>query len=161
MYSYCRWADDLADETDDPARGLALLDWWEVQLRECYRGRVTHPVFVALLAPWVLGERAHALDLALILTALLGVALVVRPHGAVGWAALVGVLGSLLSGLAYMAVRKLSASEHPLTILVWFPLASIPLSRALCAVSAWPSSAYFWWCWWASSEGPAPTGVAW
>ena len=48
IYAYCRWADDLADETGDPGRGLALLDWWEGQLRNCYRGRAVHPVFVAL-----------------------------------------------------------------------------------------------------------------
>lgn len=48
IYAYCRWADHLADETGDPARSLALLDWWELQLRQCYRGRATHPVFVAL-----------------------------------------------------------------------------------------------------------------
>jgi squalene synthase HpnC len=27
---------------------LALLKWWEQELRECYAGRVRHPVFVAL-----------------------------------------------------------------------------------------------------------------
>lgn len=48
IYAYCRWADDLADETGDPGRSLSLLDWWEEQLRDCYRGRVSHPVFVAL-----------------------------------------------------------------------------------------------------------------
>lgn len=48
IYAYCRWADDLADEIGNPTRSLALLDWWELQLRQCYRGRATHPVFVAL-----------------------------------------------------------------------------------------------------------------
>lgn len=48
LYAYCRWSDDLADETGNPQRSLALLDWWEVQLRGCYAGEVTHPVFVAL-----------------------------------------------------------------------------------------------------------------
>jgi len=48
VYAYCRWADDLADETGDPQRGLALLDWWEQELRECYQGHSQHPVFVAL-----------------------------------------------------------------------------------------------------------------
>ena len=42
--------------------------------------------------------------------------------------ALIGLSGSMLSGIAYMAVRKLSKTEHTLTILVWFPLATIPLS---------------------------------
>jgi len=48
IYAYCRWADDLADEVDDAGQSLELLDWWEQQLRECYAGRATHPVFVAL-----------------------------------------------------------------------------------------------------------------
>jgi len=48
VYAYCRWADDLADEMGDPERSLALLDWWEGELRACYRGEARHPVFVAL-----------------------------------------------------------------------------------------------------------------
>ncbi len=48
VYAYCRWADDLADETGDPKRSLALLGWWEKQLRACYAGKTLHPVFVAL-----------------------------------------------------------------------------------------------------------------
>lgn len=48
VYAYCRWADDLADETGDPARSLQLLDWWQAQLIACYAGQVRHPVFIAL-----------------------------------------------------------------------------------------------------------------
>jgi squalene synthase HpnC len=48
VYAYCRWSDDLADETGDPAQSLELLAWWEDQLRQCYRGHARHPVFVAL-----------------------------------------------------------------------------------------------------------------
>lgn len=48
VYAYCRWADDLADRTGDPQRSLALLGWWETQLRDCYAGKTLHPVFVAL-----------------------------------------------------------------------------------------------------------------
>jgi squalene synthase HpnC len=48
IYAYCRWADDLADETGDPQRSLILLDWWEDLLRRCYQGQMTHPVFMAL-----------------------------------------------------------------------------------------------------------------
>jgi squalene synthase HpnC len=48
IYAYCRWADDLADETDSPAKSLELLDWWQESLDACYRGRATHPVYVAL-----------------------------------------------------------------------------------------------------------------
>lgn len=50
VYAYCRWADDLADETGDRDRSLQLLDWWQHELEECYAGRARHPVFVALEA---------------------------------------------------------------------------------------------------------------
>ncbi|HEY5315336.1 MAG TPA: squalene synthase HpnC [Pirellulales bacterium] len=48
VYAYCRWADDLADETGDSQRSLELLDWWEAELSDCYAGRPRHPVFRAL-----------------------------------------------------------------------------------------------------------------
>jgi squalene synthase HpnC len=48
VYAYCRWADDLADETGDRQQSLQLLDWWEDELQACYQGRAWHPVFQAL-----------------------------------------------------------------------------------------------------------------
>ena len=48
VYSYCRWADDLADEIDDPQESLELLAWWRGELQAMYEGRTEHPVFVAL-----------------------------------------------------------------------------------------------------------------
>ena len=48
IYAYCRWSDDLADETSGGEASLQLLDWWESQLDDCYRGVATHPVFIAL-----------------------------------------------------------------------------------------------------------------
>jgi len=49
VYSYCRWADDLGDETGDPAESLRLLAWWRTELDAMYQGKATHPVFVALM----------------------------------------------------------------------------------------------------------------
>ena len=48
VYAYCRWADDLGDEIGDRAESLRLLDWWRGELAALYRGRASHPVFVAL-----------------------------------------------------------------------------------------------------------------
>ncbi len=48
VYSFCRWADDLGDEIDDPAESLRLLGWWRQELQGMYRGDAAHPVFVAL-----------------------------------------------------------------------------------------------------------------
>jgi len=49
VYAFCRWADDLGDETGDPQWSVELLTWWRQELDACYRGNPHHPVFVALL----------------------------------------------------------------------------------------------------------------
>ena len=48
IYAFCRWADDLGDETGDRQRSLELLAWWRRELDLCYAGTPRHPVFVAL-----------------------------------------------------------------------------------------------------------------
>ena len=65
IYSYCRWADDLADEIASPEESLALLDWWRGEVEELFssparrasegnasilahRDSLRHPVFIAL-----------------------------------------------------------------------------------------------------------------
>lgn len=48
VYAYCRWADDLGDETHDPVLATELLAWWGRELDACYQGQCRHPVFVAL-----------------------------------------------------------------------------------------------------------------
>jgi squalene synthase HpnC len=48
VYAYCRWADDLADETGGGQRALDLLGWWRQELLRCYQGQASHPVFIAL-----------------------------------------------------------------------------------------------------------------
>ena len=48
VYAYCRWADDLGDETGDPNLSLDLLRWWREQLAAMECGEAYHPVFVSL-----------------------------------------------------------------------------------------------------------------
>jgi len=48
VYAWCRWADDLADETAGGSESLALLDWWNGELEACFAGEPRHPVTVAL-----------------------------------------------------------------------------------------------------------------
>jgi squalene synthase HpnC/squalene synthase HpnD len=48
LYAYCRWADDLGDEISDPEKALGLLNQWDQELRKCYAGEASHPVFIAL-----------------------------------------------------------------------------------------------------------------
>jgi len=105
--------------------------FWSVQhlpLGDAVLLQYSHPIFVAAIAPFFLREATGRWHWPLVFVALVGVALIVGTAGHLRGPALVGLTGSMLSGLAYMAVRKLAKTEHTLTILVWFPLATIPLS---------------------------------
>jgi phytoene synthase len=46
-YAFCRWADDIADESESPERP-AQLDDWQQELERCYRGEPAHPITIAL-----------------------------------------------------------------------------------------------------------------
>jgi squalene synthase HpnC len=48
VYAFCRWADDLGDETGSQERALELLGWWRRELDALAAGEARHPVFVAL-----------------------------------------------------------------------------------------------------------------
>lgn len=48
VYTFARWADDLADESASRGEATAALADWRQQLTDCFAGRPRHPVFVAL-----------------------------------------------------------------------------------------------------------------
>jgi drug/metabolite transporter (DMT)-like permease len=124
--------------------GYAALScyFWSVQhlpLGDAVLLQYSHPLFVALVTPRLLGERSARGQWWVIALALAGVALVVGPSGEARPAALVGVLGAVLSGAAYVTVRQLSRTEHPLTIMVAFPLATV-LPSLLATIAAGQSA---------------------
>jgi drug/metabolite transporter (DMT)-like permease len=88
-----------------------------------------YPTLTALLAWRWLGEpigRRVALALAL---GWLGVVLVLQPGSGTGApGVLLALGGALLTAVAYVNVRQLGRSEHPLVIVLWFPLMAVPLS---------------------------------
>jgi drug/metabolite transporter (DMT)-like permease len=95
----------------------------------------TNPVWTALLAVWVLGERMRAREAVAVALSLGGVVLIARPsflfgHGAGLEPLAVGVAlaGALFSASAYVTVRKLGRTEHPLVIVLYFTLVTVPAS---------------------------------
>jgi squalene synthase HpnC len=49
VYAYCRWADDLGDETGGGQHALDLLSAWRAELLRCYDGPPSHPIMIALV----------------------------------------------------------------------------------------------------------------
>jgi drug/metabolite transporter (DMT)-like permease len=97
-----------------------------------------YPTFTAALAWGALGERfGRRLGLAMVL-GWTGVALLVQPvvgPGTLPALAPLGVVaavtGALFTALAYVSIRTLAGREHPLVIIFWFPLVSLPLALPL------------------------------
>jgi squalene synthase HpnC len=48
VYAWCRWADDLGDETGDPDLSRELLAWWQDELEKVGSLQQRHPVLIAL-----------------------------------------------------------------------------------------------------------------
>lgn len=88
------------------------------------------PLFTALGAWMLLGERAGLAAIVAIVLGLAGVALVARPGGGEldPVAVAVALAGALASGAAYVTVRTLSRHEDPLVIVFYFPLVALPLA---------------------------------
>jgi drug/metabolite transporter (DMT)-like permease len=92
----------------------------------------TAPIFVALLAPAVLGEpRSRAVGLA-VLIAFIGVALVLQPRfqSAIG-VAMIATLGALLYAFAMMLLRRLGAGESSEAVVLHFSLVALVTTVAL------------------------------
>jgi drug/metabolite transporter (DMT)-like permease len=93
-----------------------------------------NPIFAALLAGVVLAERLGRREVLLGMLSLAGVIVIARPAALLGgggsslpmFAVGVGLLGAILSGAAYVGVRELSRTEHPLVIVFYFPLVTVP-----------------------------------
>jgi drug/metabolite transporter (DMT)-like permease len=50
---------------------------------------------------------------------------------------IIGVIASACAGIAYNIIRKLGTSEHPLVIVFYFPLVTLPLTALYCATVEW------------------------
>lgn len=109
----------------------------------------TNPVYASLLAVPFLGERLRVREMGSVAASLVGVVLVTRPSFLFGSATaaldpravLFGLVGAVASGGAYVAVRRLRATEHPMVIILYFAAVSVVGSAPLGLWNAvWPTA---------------------
>tara|TARA_Y100001968_G_scaffold323407_1_gene361029 strand:- start:440 stop:1348 length:909 start_codon:yes stop_codon:yes gene_type:complete len=94
-----------------------------------------YPTFTVICASVLLKEFILKRILYSIIIGWIGIVLVSQPEFTINsnfqeiiLAIMIAILGALMTSLAYICVRKLSSKEHPLVIIYYFPLVSIPLS---------------------------------
>ncbi|MFL0724812.1 MAG: DMT family transporter [Prochlorococcus sp.] len=95
----------------------------------------TYPTFTTLSAWLLLGEGIRRRIGIAVLLGWLGVSMVMQPEwlgrSIVGLPSLdvsIALAGALFTALAYVCVRELSKREHPLVIVFYFPLISVPIT---------------------------------
>ena len=101
----------------------------------------TTPVFTLPLAALFLKEKIPLRNVFFVAVVLVGVALVVKPRGdVVNPAAFIALGSAVFAAISYILVRKLTAGDHPLTIVFWFNVVgffiSLPVSAPVFVVPA-------------------------
>lgn len=98
------------------------------------------PIFTVIFATILLGEKVKSLQWIFILMAFSGVGLIAfdqlfnsnsSEKISFFWMGL-GMVAAAFSGMAYTAIRKLKDSDHPMTIVFYFPLVATPVMLILC-----------------------------
>ena len=106
-----------------------------------------NPVFTAILAGALLGERMGRREVACLLLSLAGVVLVTHPAALFGGEARlnpghvgIALAGALSAASAYTTIRALKA-EHPLVVVFYLPVMTIPTAIPLLAgaTARWPT----------------------
>jgi drug/metabolite transporter (DMT)-like permease len=113
----------------------------------------TTPLFLTVLAALVLHERVRWRRWSATAIGFGGVLIMLRPgEGVLELAALVALFGASCIATVRLVIKRLTWSDGPLTIIVWFGLISTAVSAVWCgARRRSPSSA----CWCCSAPLPA------
>lgn len=119
----------------------------QIPLAEVFALEFTTPLWVALLAPLILRERMTLPRLAAVALGFIGALIVIRPTG---MAISIGTASALSCAVAYafsyIAMKQLTRTERPLTILFWLSLFQALYTTALTFGSlSWPTPATWGW----------------
>ncbi|MFT7035291.1 MAG: drug/metabolite transporter (DMT)-like permease [Cyclobacteriaceae bacterium] len=91
------------------------------------------PIFSAILGIFILKEKVKWYQFLFFALSFAGIIFIQGFDSRVSFSQMLLGLGSaFFTGLAYNFVRKLKASEHPLVIIFYFPLVTLPLSAVYC-----------------------------
>lgn len=101
----------------------------------------TSPIFTALMAVTLLGERLRAGRIVMLVLGFAGVLVILRPGlASVQPAALVMVFGSFCFAVQFIGTKRLAGTDAPLTVLFWMSVIQTPICLA-AALPAWTAPA--------------------
>lgn len=87
------------------------------------------PIFTTLLGIFLVKERVKGIQFIFFAISFIGILVIQGFDPRISIVhLLVGISTAMIMGLAYNCVRKLGSSEHPLVIIFYFPLVSLPVA---------------------------------
>ncbi|MBL6657099.1 MAG: DMT family transporter [Flavobacteriales bacterium] len=90
------------------------------------------PIFTALFAAIFLKEKMHLKQWLFFGISFAGVAMIKGFDERISLTfMLIGICSAMFSGMAYTCIRRLKDSEHPLVVVLYFPLVAIPIMSVL------------------------------
>jgi drug/metabolite transporter (DMT)-like permease len=105
----------------------------------------TSPIFTAIFATFLLKEKMNGWKWFFFLLSMAGIFMLKGFDSRISMQfTLIGITSAVFSGLAYNAIRKLRHTEHPLVIIIYFPMVALPITALY---------SYFHWI--------APQGIEW
>lgn len=123
------------------AMSLSFYGLTKLELADQLMLSKTGPLWIAVLSPLMLAERAGPGTLAAVAMALIGCALILQPTLAIGNVAGAAVLlAALFSALAHMVLRRLSVTDSSMTIVFWFCVVTCAITTpVVLTIGAWPT----------------------
>ena len=90
------------------------------------------PIFTAIFAIFILGEKMKSIQWVFFTLAFAGVAVIKGFNSDVSLKYLLaGVTSAVFAGLAYNMIRRVKDTDHPVVVVFYFPLIAIPIMGAL------------------------------
>ena len=90
------------------------------------------PIFTALFAIFILGEKMFKVQWLFFLVSFAGIALIKGFDPNIDMKLfLIGITSSVFAGLAYNCIRKVKDTDHPLVVVFYFPLIATPVMAVI------------------------------
>jgi drug/metabolite transporter (DMT)-like permease len=114
------------------AGALALMMFFttlqEIPLASAVTLMFLGPIFTTLIGIWIVGEKVRPIQWLFFAMSFIGIVMIKGFDPRISpFMALLGVGAAFFSGVAYNMIRKLKTSEHPLVIIFYFPLVTLPI----------------------------------
>ncbi len=96
------------------------------------------PIFTVLLATQLQGERVRRIQWILFGVSFIGIFMIKGFDDRISFLYLsIGVISAFISGIAYNAIMKCRQTDHPVTVVLYFPLIATPVMGLACMLAGW------------------------